>query len=102
MSTQNLIMEGLQRVDERASFGVDPFSRPHSGCRPGKGRDSTAAEQRLAPFLLEGSLTSGKPLRRSGLGEFEGLRLLHQLIEKGLVTWRKRRRWRSAAKRARF
>ena len=87
MSTQNLIMEGLQRVDEQVLFrrripSLDLIAVPV----PGREEDWTAAEQRLAPFLLEGRSNVRELLRRSGVGEFEGLRLLHQLIEKGLVN----------------
>lgn len=87
MSTQNLIMEGLQRVDEQVLFrrripSLDLIAVPV----PGREKDWTAAEQRLAPFLLEGRSNVRELLRRSGVGEFEGLRLLHQLIEKGLVN----------------
>jgi hypothetical protein len=87
MSTQNLIMEGLQRVDERALFqrripSLDLMVVPVSG----REKEWTAAEQRLGPFLLERRHNVREILRRSGMGEFEGLRLLFQLMEKGLVT----------------
>ena len=44
-------------------------------------------ERRLLEIVRGGAAFSVREaVRRSGLGEFEGLRLLYQLAEKGLVT----------------
>ncbi|WP_298040064.1 DUF4388 domain-containing protein [uncultured Desulfuromonas sp.] len=86
MSTQNLIMEGLRRLDERALFmrrigSLDAV--PVADGEPGKGL--SPAESSLFKLVAEGQGTVRELLRRSGAGEFEGLRLLFQLLEKEAV-----------------
>lgn len=86
LSTQNLIMEGLRRVDERALFmrrigSLEGVPKP-----TGKGGEGLSpAHERLLQTLGAEGLTAREALRRSGVGEFEGLRLLYQLLEKGAV-----------------
>lgn len=86
MSTQNLIMEGLRRVDERALFmrrirSLDAMVVPADPAAEGK----TPAEQRLLALARAGVRSGRELLRQGGMGEFEALRLLYQLVEKGAV-----------------
>ncbi len=86
LSTQNLIMEGLRRVDERALFRRRIPSLLSVPVLTGKGAEKlSAAEARLAGILNRGGSDVREVLRRAGMGEFEGLRILYQLIEKGAV-----------------
>lgn len=86
MSTQNLIMEGLRRQDERALFmrriiSLDHFPLP-------TGRSSHRLDQleaRLLNSAQPGQLAARDLFRNSGLREFDGMRILYSLIEKGLV-----------------
>lgn len=87
MSTQNMIMEGLRRVDERALFmrvirSMDALPKP-----TGKPADGLSAEdERLLALVSRGDLDVRGVLRRSGMIEFEGLRALYDLINKGVVS----------------
>lgn len=86
LSTQNLIMEGLRRVDEKELFmrRIGSFdSLPV--LVPGRDGDLPPSEKRLALLIGERRLAVREILRRSGMGEFETLRLLHQLIERKVV-----------------
>ena len=85
MSTQSIIMEGLRRLDERTLFmrrviSFDYFPLP-------TGRVAADLEQTAARLLdlAQGQLTVRDLFRKAGLGEFDGLRSLYALIEKGLV-----------------
>ncbi len=86
MSTQNLIMEGLRRVDERElfmrsirSFDAVPVTVPE------KVEDLPPAEKRMALLIGDRREQVREVLRRSGMGEFEALRILYQLVEKKAV-----------------
>ncbi len=86
MSTQNLIMEGLRRIDERELF----LRRiPSLEARPlptGKdGAGLSGGEKKMMDIILAGQRDVRQALRECGAGEFDGLRLLYQLVEKGLV-----------------
>ena len=85
MSTQNLIMEGLQRVDERALFMRTVGSLDAVPVATGAAAELDAAEERLVAMVRDGKLMVREVLRRSGLGEFAGLKLLHQLVGKRVV-----------------
>lgn len=86
MSTQNLIMEGLRRTDERGLYLRRVGSLDARPVPTGSGAEGlTAAEQRLFELLGEGAASARESLRRAGVGEFDGLRLLYQLIEKKAV-----------------
>lgn len=87
MSTQNLIMEGLKRVDERGLFMRVIGSLELVPVATGAGDEGLSpAEQRLLERVTNGGGLNGKDLQReSGLGEFDCLRLLFQLIEKKRV-----------------
>ena len=87
MTTQNLIMEGLRRVDERAlyiqqvkSLDAIPVA---TGMVP---NDLDSISQRMVALVQSGVGDVSELLRRSGSGEFDALRLLSQLVERGVVT----------------
>lgn len=86
LSTQNLIMEGLRRVDERALFlrRIGPLEQ-RVVPRGLTGSELGEAEARLLALAAEGSLNVAELVRRSGLGEFEGLRLVYQLLQKQVL-----------------
>jgi len=86
MSTQNLIMEGLRRVDERALFMRRFGSEDQIPVASGKTvQGMPPAAERMMKLIGEDRLSVRDLLRKSGGGEFEGLRLLFHLVEKGLV-----------------
>ncbi len=87
MSTQNLIMEGLRRQDERALFmrkiiSLEYYPKPTAQ----EGADLPQAEAKLLGLAQSGSLSARELFRRAGVHEFEGLRILHELIGKRLLT----------------
>ncbi len=87
MSTQNMIMEGLRRVDERALFMRRIGSLeavPVPGDKPVQ-EGLPAPAKRMMLVIREGRFDAREVLRKSGVEEFEGLRMLHQLLEKGAV-----------------
>jgi hypothetical protein len=85
MSTQNLIMEGLRRVDEKILFmraiksldATPVFVENKAGL-------STAEESMLQDIKNSNHSVRGV-VRKSGAGEFDGLRFLYQLVQKGAV-----------------
>jgi hypothetical protein len=85
-STQNLIMEGLRRIDERALFMRQIRSLETIPVPTGKEvANLSEQEKAMLEVVGRGRLNVKSALRRSGVAELEGLRLLHQLIGKGLV-----------------
>ena len=85
-STQNLIMEGLRRIDERTLFmrqvrSLEAIPMPTDKEVNGLGEQ----EQAMLEVVGRGRLNVRSVLRRSGVAELEGLRLLHKLVGKGLV-----------------
>jgi hypothetical protein len=86
MNTQNLIMEGLRRVDERALFTrrIGSFD---AVVLPVKHPDESLGSAELALYQLiqRERHTVRELLRLCGHGEFDGLRLLYRLLEKSLV-----------------
>lgn len=87
LSTQNLIMEGLRRSDERLLFlrripsldGIPlPTGRPDANITP--------AEERILALAQPGRATVREVIARSGVSELEGLRLCYHLIERQLLT----------------
>ncbi|WP_036682822.1 DUF4388 domain-containing protein [Pelobacter seleniigenes] len=86
MSTQNLIMEGLRRQDEKALFmrkivSLDSFPKETGR----EGVDLSQGEARLLSAAQAGQLSAKELFRRVGLHEFDGLRILYGLIEKKLL-----------------
>lgn len=87
MNTQALIMEGLRRIDERAfylqrvkSLDAVPVA---TGTVPD---DLDGPARKLLEMIAAGAGPARDVLRRAGLGEFDGLRLLSRLLERGAVT----------------
>ncbi|MCD6581759.1 MAG: DUF4388 domain-containing protein [Desulfuromusa sp.] len=86
MSTQNLIMEGLRRLDENALFMRKIISLDYFPLETGKeAADLTQAEARLMNSAQAGQQTARVLFRKVGLREFDGMRTLFGLIEKRLI-----------------
>ncbi|MFO7982845.1 MAG: DUF4388 domain-containing protein [Desulfuromonadales bacterium] len=88
MSTQNLIMEGLRRVDERALFmrkipSFDFIPIPAEGVPEGL----SGGEKKMMDLVLDSRGNIRDLIRASGMGEFDGLRLLYQLAEKKCIRF---------------
>jgi hypothetical protein len=87
MTTQNLIMEGLRRVDERAVYMQKVKSLDAVPVATGKvPNDLDSVSQRMVALVQSGVSDVNELLRRSGSGEFDALRLLSELVERGVVT----------------
>lgn len=87
MNTQNLIMEGLRRVDERALYlrEIPSLDRiPVLGNQ--RGLKLSEDEQNLVDLIRQEQVSVKELLRRSGLGEFDGLKNLYHLIRKKVVS----------------
>lgn len=86
MSTQNLIMEGLRRVDERALFMRRIGSFDAVPVLAKKETEGLTGTQKQLVQLVEARVGDVREvMRRSGVGEFDALRLLYQLVENGIV-----------------
>ncbi len=87
MNTQNLIMEGLRRVDERALYLQKVKSLDAMPTVTGKTpNDLDSVSQKMVALVQAGVSDVRELLRRSGSGEFDALRLLSQLVERGVVV----------------
>jgi hypothetical protein len=87
MNTQNMIMEGLRRVDERALYMRDISSLDSVPVLSDqRGQKLDEQEQHLVDLIRERRANVKEVLRRSGLGEFEALRTLYQLLRNKVVT----------------
>ena len=86
MSTQNLIMEGLRRQDEESLFMRRVISLEHypilTGVVP---EELPPNEVELVSLLESRSLSAQELFRKAGVREFDGIRILYRLIEKGLL-----------------
>ncbi len=86
MSTQNLIMEGLRRMDEKALFMRKIYSLDHYPVETGKAPVNLGqGEAKLLTLCQPGLLTVRDLLRKAGMLEFDGLRLLYGLVEQKYV-----------------
>ncbi|NOQ41654.1 MAG: DUF4388 domain-containing protein [Desulfuromusa sp.] len=86
MSTQNIIMEGLRRLDEKALFMRKIISLDYFPLETGnEAADLTQAEARLMNVAQAGKQTAQDLFRKIGLREFDGMRILFELIEKQLI-----------------
>ncbi len=86
MSTQNLIMEGLRRVDEKAFFMRRILSLDHVPA--GTGKEVSGLPEgalKLLELIGSGGGSVRQVLARFGQGEYDGLRQLHLLLEKKAV-----------------
>jgi hypothetical protein len=87
LRTQNLIMEGLRRSDERQLFMRTLRSHDARPTATGQSvADLPAEEERLLALASSGKLTVRDLVARSGLGEFPTLSLLHRLAGRRLLT----------------
>jgi hypothetical protein len=86
MSTQNMIMEGLRRLDEKALFMRKIYSLEHFPIETGKvAVDLGQREARVVALARPGQLNVRDLLRRAGIQEIDGLRVLYALIEQGFI-----------------
>jgi hypothetical protein len=86
MSTQNIIMEGLRRLDEKALFMRKIISLDYYPQETGKeASDLTQSEARLMNAAQAGQQSAQDLFRKLGLREFEGMRILFGLIERRLL-----------------
>ncbi|SDZ84163.1 protein of unknown function [Desulfuromusa kysingii] len=86
MSTQNIIMEGLRRLDEKALFMRKIISLQHYPQETGKeAADLSQAEAKLMNAAQSGQQNAQDLFRQIGLREFDGMRILFGLIERRLV-----------------
>jgi hypothetical protein len=87
LRTQNLIMEGLRRSDERQLFMRTLRSHDAMPVATGKSvAELPAEEARLLALSSSGKLTVRDLIARSGLGEFQTLSLLHRLAGQRLLS----------------
>jgi hypothetical protein len=87
MNTQNLIMEGLRRIDERALYMQKVKSLDAVPILTGQvPNDLDSTSQKMLALIKQGVSDVKDLLRSAGTGEFDGLRLLNQLVERGVVT----------------
>ena len=87
MNTQNLIMEGLRRIDERAVYMQKVKSLDAVPTATGKmPNDLDSVSQKMVALIQAGVSDVAELLRRSGTGEFDALRLLSHLVERGVVA----------------
>src|SRR6056297_881388 len=86
MSTQNMIMEGLRRLDEKALFMRKVVSLDYFPCATGKEvGDLTETETRMLNLSGFGQLKARDLFRKSGVREFDGIRILYSLLERDLL-----------------
>lgn len=86
MSTQNMIMEGLRRLDEKALFMRKVISLDYYPCATGKEAGNlTETEARMLNLTGFGQLKARDLFRKSGVREFDGIRTLYGLLERGLL-----------------
>jgi len=87
MNTQNLIMEGLRRVDERAVYMQKVKSLDAIPVATGNvPNDLDSVSQKMVALIQAGVSDVKELLRRSGSGEFDALRLLSHMVERGVVN----------------
>jgi len=86
MSTQNLIMEGLRRVDEKALYWRrlrSPDAMLGYTGRAPNGLD--AEEKQMMRDLYTGDQSVRRQIAGSGMSEYNALRVLYQLVDKGML-----------------
>jgi len=86
MNTQNIILEGLRRQDEKALYmrrliSLDYFPVLTGQAVPELGH----AESRLFDLAQSGRKSARDLFRMAGVREFDGMRVLYSLMEKGLL-----------------
>jgi hypothetical protein len=84
MSTQNLIMEGLRRQDEHSLFMRKIISLDYFPVDTDKQvTELSPGEDKFLACARPGRLNARDLFRRVGLHEFDGMRTLYRLLEKG-------------------
>lgn len=88
LNTRGLVMEGLRRIDERSMI-LQQIGSLEAVVFPGEVEPSgiAPAEQALLNLLRPHPLTVRDLLRSAGGGEFEGLKLLHQMAARKWVEF---------------
>ncbi len=90
MSTQNLIMEGLRRMDERTLFlrRIPSLEARVQVEDVDEARLAQLPEEMTNLYLRasQSPMVVRDLIRYSGLGEFEGLRVIYQLVEKRIFS----------------
>jgi len=86
MSTQNMIMEGLRRLDEKALFMRKIISLEYYPRATGKEAGNlTEVEVRMLNLACFGQFNARDLFRKSGVREFDGIRTLYGLLERDLL-----------------
>lgn len=86
MNTQNLVMEGLRRQDERALFMRKVLSLDYFPVGTDKQAEALPpGEEKIFALAQAGQMSVRDLFRRAGLYEFDGLRTLYGLLGKGLL-----------------
>jgi hypothetical protein len=86
MNTQNLIMEGLRRYDERAVFLRKVKSLQARPVLCGRiPNDLDSVSQKMVVMIQAGVPDVQELIRRSGVGDFDALRLLSHLVDLEVV-----------------
>lgn len=87
MSTQNLLMEGLRRMDERTLFmrRIGSLDARIQVQAKSDGELHTLSDELAAVYALaqKKDMSVRELVRALGVGDFEGLRLIYQLVEQG-------------------
>jgi hypothetical protein len=87
MSTQNIIMEGLRRQDEGALFMRKIISIAHFPNGTDKlPADLSADEKKFYSYARPGQVSAQDLFRKCGMREFDGIRVLYGLLEKGMLS----------------
>ncbi len=86
MSTQNIIMEGLRRLDEKALFMRKIVSLDYFPVETGKElTDLSQPEAQMMQIAQAGQYSARDLFRQLGVREFDGIRILYGLLERRLV-----------------
>lgn len=86
MNSQSLLMEGLRRMDEMSHFKQKiPEETSRLGTVKGKATKELSAPEQMVLRLLETPMPLNDIIARARLGNFETIKLVHTLVESGLL-----------------
>jgi len=86
MNTQNIILEGLRRQDEKSLYMRRLISLDYFPVLTGHDApDLSHGEKRLFTLAQNGQLNARDLFRKAGVREYDGMRILYSLVEKGLL-----------------
>lgn len=89
MSTQNLIMEGLRRVDEKALYWRRLRSPDAMLSYTGRAPNALDAEEKqMMRELYTGDRSVRRQISSNRMSEYDALRVLYQLVDKGMLEVR--------------